>query len=83
MCQFLNVSVTTCSHVLLRAEAVFLGMLLTQGWTQLQRLPLGFKSRGSDGKVSLCGCVAAVCLIYPASVQRWTGCDCCIATNTP
>jgi hypothetical protein len=32
-------------------EAVFLGLLLTQGWTQLQRLPLGFKSRGSNGCV--------------------------------
>lgn len=33
------------------AEAVFLGIMLTQGWGQLQRLPLGFKSRGSDGQV--------------------------------
>lgn len=32
-------------------EAVFLGILLTQGWTQLQRIPLGFKSRGGDGQV--------------------------------
>lgn len=42
------------------AEAVFLGILLTQGWTSLQRLPLGFKSRGSDGQVRVArhNCVA-------------------------
>lgn len=34
-------------------EAVFLGIMLTQGWGQLQRLPLGFKSRGSDGQVCM------------------------------
>jgi type III secretory pathway component EscS len=33
------------------AEAVFVGILMTQGWMQLQRLPLGFKSRGCDGQV--------------------------------
>jgi hypothetical protein len=36
------------------AEAVFLGILLTQGWANLQRLPLGFKTRGSDGQVRIC-----------------------------
>lgn len=35
-------------------EAVFLGMLLTQGWSQgeLQRLPVGFKSMGPNRQVS-------------------------------
>lgn len=28
-----------------------MGILLTQGWSQLQRLPVGFKSRGADGQV--------------------------------
>ncbi|KAF6258294.1 Vasohibin-domain-containing protein [Scenedesmus sp. NREL 46B-D3] len=34
-------------------EAVFLGMLLTQGWSQgeLQRLPVGFKSMGPNRQV--------------------------------
>eukprot|EP00775_Hariotina_reticulata_P011002 gene11002-11156_t len=32
-------------------EAVFLGILLTQGWDDLQRMPVGFKSQGPDGKV--------------------------------
>eukprot|EP00878_Enallax_costatus_P031159 GHUV01034048.1.p1 GENE.GHUV01034048.1~~GHUV01034048.1.p1 ORF type:complete len:121 (-),score=31.63 GHUV01034048.1:484-846(-) len=34
-------------------EAVFLGMLLTQGWEdgQLQRIPVGFKSMAANGQV--------------------------------
>lgn len=34
-------------------EAVFLGLLLTQGWEQgsLQRIPVGFKSAAADGQV--------------------------------
>lgn len=41
-------------------EAVFLGLLLTQGWEKgaLQRIPVGFKSMGPNGQVQhqpLCG----------------------------
>jgi hypothetical protein len=43
--------------LLLYAEAVFLGVMLTQGWSQLQRLPVGFKSRGSDGQVCKNACL--------------------------
>lgn len=45
---------------LLHAEAVFLGVMLTQGWSQLQRLPVGFKSRGSDGQVCV---ITLACLV--------------------
>lgn len=36
-------------------EAVFLGLLLTQGWGQgeLQRLPVGFKSMGPNRQVNM------------------------------
>jgi hypothetical protein len=32
-------------------EAVFLGLLLTSGWQELQRVPIGFKSCAGNGQV--------------------------------
>ena len=48
-------------------EAVFLGMLLTQGWEdgQLQRIPVGFKSMAANGQV--CAKHASAACLYAST----------------